>query len=118
MRGAEERDARRRQDLSDTAAVLADYESRTGLFPTTDGSADVGCTQHGVGQLCQFIGQLDQATLIDPRGRPLSYGYWYQSDGGSFTIYAAFESPLTPDEACSTTEALFALEPNLFCIRN
>ncbi|MCH7580085.1 MAG: glycosyltransferase family 39 protein [Chloroflexi bacterium] len=115
--GAEERDATRRQDLSDIAAVLADYENRTGLLPTTDGSADVGCAYTALGQLCVFIGQLDPDTLADPRGRALRYGYWYESDGSSFTIYASLEIPLAPEEACITTDAFLALEPNLFCIR-
>ena len=116
--GAEERDAQRRKDLSDIAAVLFDYESRAGLFPTTGGSAAVGCAYTVLGQLCTFIDQLGPATLEDPRGLPLSYGYWYESDGSSFTIYASFESPLASEEVCGTIDAFLALEPNLFCIRN
>ena len=116
--GAEERDAQRRRDLLDIATVLAAYESRTGLLPTTEGRADIGCAYTGLGQLCQFLGELDAETFTDPRGRALRYGYWYESDGDSFTIYASLESPLTPEEACRTTDAFLALEPNLFCIRN
>ena len=120
--GAAERDAQRQQDLSDIASVLLDYESRTGLFPTTEGGVDVGCAflsvGLGLGQLCQFIGQLDVATLTDPRGNTQANGYWYESDGSSFTIYASLEIPLGLEETCITTDESLALEPILFCIRN
>lgn len=116
--GAEERDATRRQDLVDIAAVLVDYENRTGLLPTTGGSADIGCAYTGLGQLCIFNDQLDPETMADPRGRALRYGYWYESDGTSFTLYASLETPLAPEEACRTTDAFLASEPNLYCIRN
>ncbi|MCH8162033.1 MAG: glycosyltransferase family 39 protein, partial [Chloroflexi bacterium] len=88
--GASQRDLVRRQELLDIAGALAEFERLTGRFPDTGGVIAVGCAGGAIGELCRFQDELGVETLADARGRPFTYGYWYQSDGATFTLYAAF----------------------------
>ena len=66
--------------------------------------------------LCQFQDDLGVETLADARGRPFRYGYWYKSDGATFTLYAAFELPILQDESCRAPESTLSDEPHVFCM--
>ncbi len=76
----------------------------------------MGCVRESIGELCQFQDNLGAETLADARGRPFRYGYWYQSDGATFTLYAAFKLPISQEESCRTTDPTLITEPHVFCI--
>ena len=114
--GASQRDLVRRQDLLDIAGALAEFERLTGRFPDTGGVIAVGCAGGAIGELCRFQDELGVETLADARGRPFTYGYWYQSDGATFTLYAAFELPILQEESCRIPEPTLSDEPHVFCM--
>ncbi len=114
--GATERDLVRRQELLDITGALGEFERSTGGFPSTGGLIAVGCANGAIGALCQFQDELGAETLADARARPFRWGYWYQSDGASFTIFAAFELPILQDESCRTTDPILMAEPHVFCM--
>ena len=115
--GASQRDLVRRGELLDIAGALAEFERRTGRFPDTGGVIAVGCASGAIGELCQFQDELGVETLADVRERPFTYGYWYQSDGTTFTLYAAFELPILQDESCRTAGPALIAEPHVFCMQ-
>lgn len=114
--GASERDLGRRRDLLSIAAALAEFERLTGRFPSTGGVIAVGCASGTIGVLCQFQDELGVETLADVRGRPFRWGYWYQSDGATFTLYATFELPILREESCRTQDPILIAEPHVFCM--
>ena len=115
--GAAERDLARRGDLLRIAAALAEFERLTGRFPSTGGVIAVGCASGTIGELCQFQDELGVETLADVRGGAFRWGYWYQSDGATFTLYAAFELPILQDESCRTAGPALIAEPHVFCMQ-
>ena len=77
----------------------------------------MGCASGTIGELCQFQDELGVETLADVRGGPVRWGYWYESDGTSFAIYAAFELPILQEESCRTQDPILIAEPHVYCIR-
>ena len=114
--GASQRDLVRRGELLDIAGALAEFERVTGRFPSTGGVTAVGSANGAIGVLCQFQDELGVETVADVRERPFTYGYWYQSDGTTFTLYAAFELPILQDESCRAPESTLSDEPHVFCM--
>lgn len=113
--GGLERDATRRDDLLKIAGALLAYRDEHGSFPFTNGNAQTGCAYKGLDQLCQFEGQLGAGTLVDPRKDAGRYGYWYGSDGKSFTLYATMEGPVKEEDTCAPGGEL-GRKPNLLCL--
>jgi hypothetical protein len=80
------RDERRRRDLDVLHVALLAYADQEGTFPVTPNvqslcvykADDVGC------KLTKVLDLLPE----DPSGR----GYWYRSDGETFTLYAQLET--------------------------
>lgn len=94
--GAEERDAARLADLESVQQALEEYHDERGDYPDSGGNvqslcvfdADAGC------QLEEFLSPIP----IDPLGEPIAEnGYWYQSDGDEFTVYAQRETDQFPE---------------------
>lgn len=95
------RDEQRRRDLGRVAEALAEYRDREGAYPVTGQvhslcalPGDAGCALRDV------LGAIPP----DPAGR----GYWYQSDGGSYTLYAALEGVRVPSECPDAIPSLIA----------
>lgn len=109
-----DRDAERTSDLGRVAAALLNYRDRSGRFPDTGGEVDIACAYGGLGPLCQLEG-LDLETFADPRGSALTYGYWYQSDGRSFVLYASFEGITPTQNSCAAGDVTLSDTPNLYC---
>ena len=116
LEGAAGRDGQRRDDLLEIRSALEEYESEAGAFPATGGQVQAGCIHDGIDALC-VIEPLLGDKLLDPRGDG-QHGYWYWSDGSSFTLYAVFEQPLRIEEQClAPGEPAFAGRDDIYCIR-
>ena len=116
LEGAAGRDGQRRDDLLEIRSALEEHESEVGAFPATGGQIQAGCIHDGIDALC-VIEPLLGDKLLDPRGDG-QHGYWYWSDGSSFTLYAVFEQPLRIEEQClAPSEPAFAGRDDIYCIR-
>ena len=115
LEGAAERDGQRRDDLLEISSVLEEYENSTGFFPATGGEVQAGCIHDGIDALC-VIAPILRDSLVDPRGDG-QHGYWYWSDGSSFTLFALFEQPLRSEDRCSVpNEPAFAGRDDIYCV--
>jgi hypothetical protein len=114
--GAAERDAERRADLARLALALAGYKAQNGSYPSTSGNLQSACVYEKDDVLCRFKAELGKETFVDPFGDPFKYGYWYASDGKSFTLYALLESAPGPGETCEGPGDL-ADKANLYCVK-
>ena len=94
----EERDATRTTDLEAIQAVLEQYAQQNGSYPDTNNdlqslcayrTLDVGCGLESVGRI-----------PFDPLGEPTKNGYWYRSDGQSYTLIALRETGLETPSTC------------------
>ncbi len=115
--GGAERDQQRRKALMLITAALVDYQNETGSFPDTGGSVQTACAYLDLDKLCVLRDEVGIETLVDPRGDVHQYGYWYQSNGKSFVLYASFENPVLPNEACTADDPELARKPHLVCVR-
>ncbi|MCI0855278.1 MAG: glycosyltransferase family 39 protein [Chloroflexi bacterium] len=102
----EERDEIRKTEMEEIQAVLAQYAQQNGSYPNTDNqvqslcaytSLDVGCDLKSVGPI-----------PVDPLGEPIQNGYWYRSDGRSYTLIALRETELGAPSMCP--EGLYTSE--------
>lgn len=114
---AAERDQERRAELMVITSALIEYQKETGSFPSTSGNLQGACSYPGMDQLCMFSEKLGLDTLVDPRGDAHQFGYFYESNGNSFTLYATFETEPLPQEACASAPTGLASRPNLVCVR-
>ena len=94
----EERDATRATDLAGIQAVLEQFAERNGFYPSTRNdlqslcgyrTLDVGCSLESFGYIPP-----------DPLGDPIRNGYWYRSDGQSYTLIALRETELDSPSTC------------------
>ena len=117
---AAEGDAGRRQELQAIVDALAEYRARTGAFPDTGDNIQTACVYLDLDVLCELLPQLggDQDAFIDPRGDATAYGYWYASDGTSFTLLASLEGVVPEEEKCTPEEAALIARYNLACFRS
>jgi hypothetical protein len=89
--GAEERDGTRQFHLAGIADALQTYHDENDEYPSTNGAVQTLCIFEDVDAGCALLDVVD--TLPDdPLGRSTENGYWYASDGDSFTVYARRES--------------------------
>ncbi len=114
--GGLERDAKRRSDLLRIVASLNQYREQHGSVPDTGGNTKTACAYVELDPLCVFESDLGIETLRDPRNDTGRYGYWYTSDGQSFTIYATFEGPVDAQTNCAPKGEDISRKPNLVCI--
>ena len=79
-------------------AVLEQYVQQNGSYPDTNNdlqslcayrTLDVGCGLESVGRI-----------PFDPLGEPTKNGYWYRSDGQSYTLIALRETGLETPSTC------------------
>ena len=94
--GEEERDATRQDDLTSLAFGLEAYRQENDAYPTTDGNVQSLCVFPGDAAcaLEDILGDLPN----DPLGEPASEnGYWYASDGATYTVWAQRETDTVPE---------------------
>ncbi len=109
------RDERRRTDLAALANALGAYYRRYGSFPTTGGNIQTLCVYRDNDQGCKLAEFLDPLP-IDPRGDPNTYGYWYQSDGVSFMLYASMETSAAGAQCPARPPAFLREVALLYCL--
>ena len=114
--GAAERDARRSADLDGIAEALLDRRRRGQQLPASGGTITVACVSGELGPLCPLKDQIGAESFEDPRGSPLRFGYWYESDGTHFSLYASFESLPPADKACHPRDGIVVDKFNLYCL--
>ena len=112
--GEDERDGTRVQDLQRIALALDEYRSDEGDYPSTGGNIQTLCAFTDADAGCELESYFDELP-IDPLGDPSVQGYWYASDGQSFTIYAQRETDLFPE--CDDHPDHLASFDSLFCER-
>jgi hypothetical protein len=114
--GAPERDAERRLDLRLLADALTKYKAENGSYPTTGTNVQTACVYEEIDALCRFKAELGPGVFNDPFNDTEKYGYWYASDGQSFTLYALLEEAPAPQESCVAPAGL-AHKRNLYCLQ-
>lgn len=87
----EERDDIRQLDLAAIQDALEEYRSDEGGYPSTDGNIQTLCAFADTDAGCALLDVLDPIPE-DPLGDPVQMGYFYASDGQSYTVFALRES--------------------------
>lgn len=93
--GGEERDAQRGQDLAALKEALEAYQREHGGYPDNGGGIQTLCVYRDGDVGCELEDRLDPLPE-DPLGEATVNGYFYSSDGRTYTIFAARESNLFP----------------------
>jgi hypothetical protein len=106
------RDRRRFEDLQAIAQVL---EGRREGYPSTSNQIQTMCVFTNLDKLCVIRNQVEAARMVDPRGTPTTYGYWYMSDGKTFTLLASMEGDNSGSQACPE-QASAIKQPNVYCL--
>ena len=116
--GAADRDVQRLFDLEHIRVALEKYYDEEGSYPTTTGNIQTLCAYEKLDAGCKLTKVLDPLPAADPLGDPLQNGYWYSSDGKSYTIYALQEAPPRPGVSlCEKPESFKQLE-RVYCVRS
>lgn len=115
------RDAQRIQELQLLQLALAEYYDRFDAYPDTGGGTQTMCVYMELDKGCELKEVLDDGEggiLEDPLGDPSTNGYWYASDGRSYTIWMLREGPSNPgDPVCSEAPPdPLRKKGSLFCI--
>jgi hypothetical protein len=110
------RDQRRISDLASIADALEQYHQKEGEYPTTGGNIQTVCTYKDIDAGCKLEEFLNPIPS-DPAGDAVKNGYWYSSDGKTFTLVAAVElqtsaSPVT----CEQRFAQHTKKTILYCL--
>ena len=113
---AQQRDQQRLEDLAKIKAALEQYRNDKGEYPSTGGNIQTACTYKDIDALCE-LGDLLDPIPTDPMGDPVDNGYWYISDGKTFTIIAGMDSPANALPAkCAEGVAQHTKKSNLYCL--
>lgn len=94
--GGENRDRTREADLADIAQALESYREDNGEYPSTNNNIQTLCVFEEDDVGCALKDILEPIPL-DPLGSPSDNGYFYQSGGQSFVLYAIRESDVVPE---------------------
>jgi type II secretory pathway pseudopilin PulG len=115
---AEARDNTRKDDLQQMAAALEKYYGKKKEYPTTGGTLQTACVYQEIDACCKLKDFIDPIPS-DPRGDPGANGYWYNSDGKSYTLIAEMELPAnaTPQNCTEdTVKNLKQAKTYLYCL--
>jgi len=117
---AEARDQTRKDDLQRMAAALEKYYDKKKEYPNSGGNLQTVCTYQEIDACCKIKDFIDPIPG-DPRGDPGANGYWYNSDGKSYTLIAEMELPAnaTPQNCTEdTVKNLKQAKTYLYCLTN
>ncbi len=113
---AQERDAQRIRDLSQLQIALAVHLDRFGEYPNAQGQTQSLCVYQELDKGCELKRVLDEEQEELPQD-PLGDGYWYVSDGGTYTIWMLRESAdASSDFACPEAPPFLLDKGALFCV--
>lgn len=114
------RDEQRLQDLEQLRDALEEYRDRFDDYPTTDNNVQTMCAYKDLDKGCDLEKVLDDGAdsiLEDPLGEPVANGYWYASDGESYTIWMLREGPGNAgDPICPESNPHLKEKGPLFCV--
>ena len=114
--GGAERDLTRQGDLQSIEAAWEEYRADNGSYPSTEGNIQTLCVFDS-DEGCA-LEEVLQPVPVDPLGEPLAEnGYWYTSDGDSYTVFAQRESEALPQCAAEHPEHLQDIE-SLLCVQS
>jgi hypothetical protein len=89
--GGDTRDAARRQDLAAIQQALEQYRREHGSYPDTKSGTQSVCVYPTTDAGCSLETVMGTVP-VDPLGDPATNGYWYASNGATYTIWAQRES--------------------------
>ena len=114
------RDAERLSDLEMLQDALAEYRDRFDEYPNSDGQIQTLCAYEDLDKGCdleEVLDEKDKDVLVDPLGEPLVNGYWYVSDGKTYTIWTRREGPASAgDPVCREAAPHLKDIGSLFCV--
>jgi hypothetical protein len=110
--GEDQRDATRQQELAVIASALTQYRTESGSFPNTNGDVQSLCAFE-VDAGCDLEEVLNPVPA-DPLGDPGTNGYWYQSDGNTYTVWAQRETD--QGEECAEHPDHLSNFDSVFCV--
>jgi hypothetical protein len=111
--GGEDRDQQRQLDLADIQDALEAYFEDEDEYPNTNGNIQTVCVfEQDIG--CALTDVIDPIPS-DPLGEPAENGYFYQSDGETYVLYAIRESELLPE--CDEHPEHLAGFDSIMCLR-
>ena len=114
------RDTHRLDDLALLPAALAKYKERFDEYPANGGNVQTMCAYQDLDIGCdlkEVLSDGEEDILEDPLGESLVNGYWYASDGETYTIWALREGPANPgDPVCAESVPHLRDKGPLFCI--
>ncbi len=96
MAGGRDRDTERVVDLQSLQAALVVYFDDHNEFPSNEGTIQTLCVFPEFDIGCELLDVLNQLPS-DPLGDASINGYWYQSDGSTYTLYSQRETGAFPD---------------------
>ncbi len=96
MPGGRDRDATRVGDLQSLQAALQLYFADHDEFPSNEGTIQTLCVFPEFDVGCDLLDVLNQLPT-DPVGDASTNGYFYASDGSTYTLYAQRESGSFPE---------------------
>jgi len=112
--GDDERDRRREQDILALQSALAQYRDKHGTFPSNGGGIQTLCVYRNDDVGCKLMEFLDPLPQ-DPAGDSNTNGYFYQSDGSTYAIYALRQSTAVPE--CAERPPHLKSLPSVLCAR-
>ncbi len=112
LTGGSDRDVTRVQDLTAVQASLAEIFADQDRYPDTEGTIQTLCVFSEFDKGCA-LEDVMAAIPSDPLGEPSVNGYWYVSDGSSYTLYARREAERLPD--CTDHPDFLSHVPSLIC---
>jgi len=113
---ARARDARRLSDLEAIAKALQAYKDKKKTYPDTANRVQSACVYQNLDKLCEIKNDVGLEKLQDQRGGN-TYGYWYSSDGKTYTVYASMEAAAAGGDRCPAHASVIKA-PNLFCLNS
>ena len=113
------RDVERLRELGLLQGALAEYRERFGSYPNNGGGIQTLCAYERLDKGCDLKEVLDdgeEGILADPVPGP-NNGYWYASDGQTYTIWMLHEGADNPgDPICPEVIPHLKDKGPLFCI--
>ena len=115
--GAEDRNSQRIRDLRTLGQLLQQYLERNGSYPSSRGAFQTLCVYDQLDAGCK-LQDLTTTLPVDPLEDPLRNGYWYVSDGDTFTLMALWEGTgeRPADFPCPDTLPGDDEHPNRICL--
>jgi hypothetical protein len=116
--GGATRDEERLRELEDLFDALILYRQENGTYPDTGNNLQTACVYQDLDALCPVgaAAGLTPNQMLDPRGDGTTYGYWYRSDGATFTLFALFEGDPPANATCSDEDKALFERGNPACL--